>query len=189
MANMLQSKRRLLALIALIGALVAILCIVVISNAELAALANSSARVQRSYDLLQTLYDLNSTLTDTETNQRGFLLTEDPSYLSQYNSAIAQIRLTMVELRRLSSDEPETRSAIDALETLAGGKLADLQESLAHAQAGANHSAVANEVQGKGRFLMEAFRRNSAALEFFLCWLLVFCRWLVAVVCFFCLAV
>jgi signal transduction histidine kinase/ActR/RegA family two-component response regulator len=165
MANMLKSKRRMLALIALIGSLAAILGIGVISNAELSALANSSASVQRSYDLLQTLYDLNSALTDTETNQRGFLLTQDPSYLSQYNNAIAQIRLAMIELRRLSSDDPETRSAIDALETLAGGKLADLHESLFHAQAGANHSAMANEVQGKGRYLMDAFRRNSAALE------------------------
>jgi signal transduction histidine kinase/ActR/RegA family two-component response regulator len=164
-ANMLKSKRRMLALVALIASLAAILGIGVISNAELSALANSSARVQRSYDLLQTLYDLNAALTDTETNQRGFLLTQDPSYLSQYNNAIAQIRLAMIELRRLSSGEPETRTAIDSLEALAGGKLADLQESLLHAQAGANHSAMANEVEGKGKYLMDAFRRNSAALE------------------------
>ena len=72
---MLKSKRRMLALLALTAALAAILGIGVISNAELSALANSSARVQRSYDLLQTLYDLNAALTDTETNQRGFLLT------------------------------------------------------------------------------------------------------------------
>jgi signal transduction histidine kinase/CheY-like chemotaxis protein len=165
MANMLKSKRRMLALVALLVSLAAILGIGVISNAELSALANSSARVQRSYDLLQTLYDLNAALTDTETNQRGFLLTQDPSYLSQYNSAIAQIRLAMIELRRLSSGEPETRTAIDSLEALAGGKLADLQESLLHAQSGSNHSAMANEVQGKGKHLMDAFRRNSAALE------------------------
>ena len=165
MANMLKSKRRMLALIALLGSLATILAIGFISNAELSALANSSARVQRSYDLLQTLYDLNSALTDTETNQRGFLLTQDPSYLSQYNTAIAQIRLAMIELRRLSLDEPETRSAIEALETLAGGKLADLQESLLHARAGSRSTAMANEVQGKGKFLMDAFRRNSAALE------------------------
>jgi signal transduction histidine kinase/ActR/RegA family two-component response regulator len=165
MVNMLNSKRRMLALIALLASLAAILAVGLISNAQLSALANSSARVQRSYDLLQTLYDLNSALTDTETNQRGFLLTQDPTYLSQYNTAIAQIRLTMIELRRLSRDEPETRSAIDALETLAGGKLADLQESLLHAQAGSRGTAMANELQGKGKFLMDAFRRNSTALE------------------------
>ena len=162
---MLKSKRRMLALIALIASLAAILAIGLISNKELSALANSSARVQRSYDLLQTLHDLNAALTDTETNQRGFLLTQDPAYLTQYDDAIAQIRLALIELRRLSTEEPETRMAIDSLEVLAGGKLADLQESLLHARAGARHTAVANEAQGKGKHLMEAFRRNSNALE------------------------
>ncbi len=75
---MLYSKRRMLAFIALIGSLAAILGIGFISNVELSALADSSARVQRSYDLLQTLDDLTGALTDTETNQRGFLLTQDP---------------------------------------------------------------------------------------------------------------
>jgi signal transduction histidine kinase/ActR/RegA family two-component response regulator len=162
---MLKSKRRMLALVALLASLATILAIGLISNAELSALANSSARVQRSYDLLQTLDDLNAALTNTETNQRGFLLTQDPAYLTQYDDAIAQIRLALIELRRLSRDEPETRTAIDSLETLAGGKLADLQESLAHARAGARHSALANEMQGKGKYLMDAFRRNSTALE------------------------
>lgn len=162
---MLKSNRRTLALIALSAALAAILAIGLISNAQLSSLANSSARVQRSYDLLQTLDDLNAALTDTETNQRGFLLTQDPAYLIQYDDAIAQIRLALIELRRLGGDEPETRSAIDSLETLAGGKLADLQESLLHARAGARQTALANEAQGKGKHLMEAFRRNSTALE------------------------
>lgn len=162
---MLKSKRRMLALVALLASLATILAIGLISNAELSALANSSARVQRSYDLLQTLYDLNAALTDTETNQRGFLLTQDPSYLTQYNNATGQIRLAMIELRRLGGDDLETRAAIEALESLAGGKIEDLQESLLHAQAGAQHSAMANEAQGKGKFLMDSFRRNSAALE------------------------
>ena len=162
---MLQSKRRKLAALALAGSLVTILAIGLISNAELAALANSSARVQRSYDLLQTLDDLNSSLTDTETNQRGFLLTQDPAYLVQYDDAIAQIRLAMIELRRLSSDEPETRDAIDHLETLASAKLAALQESVLAAKAGERHIAAAKEARGRGKQLMEAFQRNAAHLE------------------------
>jgi signal transduction histidine kinase/ActR/RegA family two-component response regulator len=162
---MLKSKRRMLAIIALVGSLAAILAIGLISNAELSALANSSARVQRSYDLLQTLDDLNDSLTDTETNQRGFLLTQDPAYLTQYDAAIAQLNLAITELRRLSTDEPATRAAIDHLEVLAGDKLADLQESVMAAKTGARHRAVANEAQGNGKRLMEAFQRNSAGLE------------------------
>jgi signal transduction histidine kinase/ActR/RegA family two-component response regulator len=161
---MLKSKRRMLAILAFAGSLAAILAIGLVSNAELSKLANSSARVQRSYDLLQTLDDLNDALTDTETNQRGFLLTQDPGYLTQYDDAIAQIRLALIELRRLSAAEPEMRDAIDHLETLASSKLADLQESILAAQAGARHTAVANEAAGKGKRLMEAFRTHSAQL-------------------------
>jgi len=162
---MLHSKRRMLAFIAFVGSLGAILGIGFISNVELSALADSSARVQRSYDLLQTLDDLTDALTDTETNQRGFLLTQDPSYLTQYDDAIAQIRLALIELRRLSIDETETRSAIDHLENLASGKLADLQKSILAAQAGSRHTAVANIAAGTGKRLMEAFQRDSAELE------------------------
>jgi signal transduction histidine kinase/ActR/RegA family two-component response regulator len=162
---MLKSTRRMLAIIALTGSLAAILAVGLISNAELSALANSSARVQRSYDLLQTLDDLNASLADTEINQRGFLLTQDPAYLTQYDDAIAQIRLTMTELRRLSHDEPETRSAIDHLETLAGDKLAELQESILAAREVQRHPAVANLAAGRSKRLMEAFQRNSAELE------------------------
>jgi signal transduction histidine kinase/ActR/RegA family two-component response regulator len=162
---MLKSTRRMLAIIALTGSLAAILAVGLISNAELSALANSSARVQRSYDLLQTLDDLNASLADTEINQRGFLLTQDPAYLAQYDAAIAQIRLTMTELRRLSRDEPETRSAIDHLETLAGNKLAELQESILAARDVQRHPSVANLAAGRSKRLMEAFQRNSAELE------------------------
>ena len=67
---------RILWVLAFFCALAAILAIGFVSYTEMSVLANSSARVQRSYDVLQTLHDLNTALTDTETNQRGFLLTQ-----------------------------------------------------------------------------------------------------------------
>jgi CHASE3 domain sensor protein len=120
---MLQSKRRMLAILAFAGVLAAILAIGFVSYSELASLADSSARVQRSYDLLQTLDDLNGALTDTETNQRGFLLTQDPTYLTQYDDAVAQIRLALTELRRLSASDFTTHTAVNHLAQLAGAKL------------------------------------------------------------------
>jgi signal transduction histidine kinase/ActR/RegA family two-component response regulator len=162
---MLQSRRRLLVILAFVGALTCILAIGFVSYAELAALADSSARVQRSYDVLQTLDDLNGALTDTETNQRGFLLTQDPAYLTQYDAAIAQIRLSLTELRRLSLNEPATQNAIGHLAQLAGAKLDELQESIHATQTGQHHQALARVAEGEGKRLMEAFQRDSAELE------------------------
>jgi len=162
---MLHSRRRLLWMVAFGGALACILAIGFISYAELSALTQSSARVQRSYDILQTLDDLNAALTDSETNQRGFLLTQDPAYLTQYDAAIAQIRLALSELRRLSANEPTTQSAVAHLAQLAGAKLDELQESIHATQTGRKRTAVAIIAAGGGRRLMEAFRRDSMELE------------------------
>jgi signal transduction histidine kinase/ActR/RegA family two-component response regulator len=155
----------MLAILAFTGVLGAILAMGFVSHAELATLADSSARAQRLYDLLQTLDDLNGALTDTEANQRGFVLTQDPAYLTQYDAAIAQIRLALTELRRLSANEPSTRNAIEHLAQIASGKLADLQASVLAAQTGKRHPALATVAESKGKRLMETFHRDSAELE------------------------
>ena len=159
-----QSKRRVLAFLALLGVLAAILAIGFISYRELSSVANYSARVERSYELLQTLDDLVHALSDTETNQRGYLLTEDPSYLTLYDGGVAQIKLTLTELHRLSAGEPATRDAVAHLESLAGAKLDELTESIHATQSGEPARALTN-VEGKGRRLMESFRHDAADLE------------------------
>ncbi|HKT72463.1 MAG TPA: CHASE3 domain-containing protein [Steroidobacteraceae bacterium] len=160
-----MTGRRKWWMLAVAGGLACILAIGLVSYSELSSLADSSARVQRSYDVLQTLDDLNGALTDTETNQRGFLLTQDASYLTQYDAAIAQIRLALTELRRLTDGEPSSETAIAHLAQLAGAKLDELQESIHATQAGRRGVALAKVAEGEGKRLMEEFRRDSRELE------------------------
>ena len=61
----LQLRRRPLLILAFSCALLAILAIGFVSYTEMSVLASSSARVQRSYDVLQTLHDLDTALTET----------------------------------------------------------------------------------------------------------------------------
>ncbi len=160
-----QRPRRLLWILAFACALLAILAIGFVSYTETSVLASSSARVQRSYDVLQTLHDLNTALTDTETNQRGFLLTQDATYLDQYDAAIAQIRLALTELRRLTTNEQPTGDAIGRLAQLAGAKLDDMQHSIHAWQRGQRHGALAPLNGVDGRQIMDDFRRNTLELE------------------------
>jgi signal transduction histidine kinase/ActR/RegA family two-component response regulator len=145
--------------------LLAILAIGFVSYTEMTVLANSSARVQHSYDILQTLHDLNTALTDTETNQRGFLLTQDPAYLDRYDGAIAQIRLALTELRRLTDSEPHTGDAIGRLASLAGAKLDEMQNAIHAIQRGEQQGALEQFSAGRGRRIMEDFRRDTQELE------------------------
>lgn len=160
-----QRPRRILWVLAFFLALAAILAIGFVSYTEMTVLANSSARVQRSNDVLQTLHDLNTALTDTETNQRGFLLTEDTSYLDQYDAAIAQIRLALTELRRLGDTEQATGDAVGHLAQLAGAKLDEMQRAIHAIQKGEQHGALAAFTKGPGRQIMEDFRRDTLDLE------------------------
>jgi len=161
----LKLPRKPLWVLAFACALLAILAIGFVSYTEMSVLANSSARVQRSYDVLQTLHDLNTALTDTETNQRGFLLTQDPSYLDQYDAAIAQIRLALTELRRLSQDEQTTQDAVGHLAQLAGAKLDEMQHAIHAIEKGEQNGALAQLANGPGRQIMEDFRRDTLELE------------------------
>jgi signal transduction histidine kinase/CheY-like chemotaxis protein len=160
-----QRPRRTLWILAFFCALAAILAIGFVSYTEMSVLANSSARVQRSYDVLQTLHDLNTALTDTETNQRGYLLTQDTSYLDQYDAAIAQIRLALTELQRLGSNERATGDAVGRLSQLAGAKLDEMQHAIHALQKGEQHGALAAFTKGPGRQIMDDFRRDTMELE------------------------
>jgi signal transduction histidine kinase/ActR/RegA family two-component response regulator len=161
----LLTRRRPLWILAFSCVLLAILAIGFVSYTEMSVLANSSARVQRSYDVLQTLHDLNTALSDTETNQRGYLLTQDESYLAQYDAAIAQIRLALGELHRLTGHEQTTGDAIGHLARLAGAKLDEMQHAIHAIQRGEQHGALEAFSSGPGRRIMDDFRRDTQELE------------------------
>jgi signal transduction histidine kinase/ActR/RegA family two-component response regulator len=158
-----MANRRIFWALAFIVALSAILSIGFVSYTELTTLADSSASVQRSYDVLQTLDDLESALTNSEANQRGFLLTRDAYYLTQYDAAVAQIRLAVSELRRLCAEEPSTAAPVGQLSRLANAQLDDLQTTL-HAQ-GNGRVTLEHMADGAGTRVMGAFRRYSADLD------------------------
>lgn len=158
------ANRRIFWALAFIVALSAILSIGFVSYTELTTLANSSASVQRSYDVLQTLDDLDAAITDSEANQRGFQLTRDPSYLTQYDAAVAQIRLAVSELRRLCANEATTATAVAELSRLATAQLGHLQRTL-HASETGDRATLDHMVEGADAQVMAAFRRFSADLD------------------------
>jgi len=157
-------NRRIFWSLAFLIALSAILSIGFVSYTELSPLADSSASVQRSYDVLQTLDDLDGALTDSEANQRGFLLTRDASYLTQYDAAVAQIRLAVSELRRLCATEPTTAGSIAGLSRLANSQLDELQKTI-HAMESGDRATLEHLTEGAGTQIMTAFRRFSADLD------------------------
>ena len=73
---------------------------------------------------------LQSRVTDLETGQRGFVLTDDPAYLGPYREAEKRLPKDFARLRRLTSDNPRQRARLDELVPLLEKKRKELDATL-----------------------------------------------------------
>ena len=69
-------------------------------------------------------------VSEAETAQRGFLLTQRPEYLEPYVTAVPKIGPKLQRLKDLNTDNPEQRAQVNQLAKLIGEKLAELDASL-----------------------------------------------------------
>src|SRR5437899_6919661 len=102
----------------------------------IAALTLESSAIQA--ELSGVLKDV----TDMETGQRGYLLTEDPSYLQPYTDAKGRIETDFAGLRvGLANRAERERSLESQLESLANSKQAEMERSISLRQQGYRHRA------------------------------------------------
>ncbi|MFY9752336.1 MAG: diguanylate cyclase [Candidatus Acidiferrales bacterium] len=71
--------------------------------------------VRHTHVTIESLDDLSTDLTEAESNQRGFLLTGDNSYLESTNGAMQDIQELMAKLRALTDDNPQQRQRLHEL--------------------------------------------------------------------------
>ncbi len=106
----------------------------------------------------QILYKVYIDLLDAETGQRGYLLTNDKSYLAPYDTAIARLG---ADLRDLSAapdginGEPVETAGLRAL---ADEKLTELRSTIELHDAGRHDQAMEVVNDGVGKAIMERFR-------------------------------
>src|ERR1019366_1446819 len=67
---------------------------------------------------------------DSQTGQRGYIITGDESFLEPYQAAGTAIATTVDELRELTSDNPAQQKRIGQAEPLIAAKLAELKRTI-----------------------------------------------------------
>src|ERR1700680_3300841 len=104
---------------------------------KIAALTLESSMIQE--DISSVLKDL----TDMETGQRGYLLTENPSYLQPYADAKGRIGTEIEQLRAglATRRSDRERSLESQLESLAKSKQAEMERSIGLREQGYRHRA------------------------------------------------
>jgi len=98
-------------------------------------------------------------LTDMETGQRGYLLTEDPAYLQPYTDAKGRIGTHFASLRSgLANRTERERSLESQLESLASSKQAEMEQTISLRQQGYRHRAFMLVDTNQGKDYMDGAR-------------------------------
>jgi len=127
---------------------------------KLAGLTLESSMIQA--DISGVLKDL----TDMETGQRGYLLTEDPSYLQPYTNAKGRMRSDFAGLRvGLAARAERERSLESQLESLANSKQAEMERSISLRQQGYRHRAFILVGSNEGMEYMDRARGLLSSLS------------------------
>jgi CHASE3 domain sensor protein len=105
-------------------------------------------------------------LTDMETGQRGYLLTDNPSYLQPYNDAKGRIESDFSDLRaRFAKRTPTDQSLEPQLETLAKSKQAEMERSVSLRQQGYRLRSFKLVDTNEGEGYMDEVRRIVSSLS------------------------
>ena len=127
---------------------------------KLAELTLESSMIQA--DISGVLKDL----ADMETGQRGYLLTEDPSYLQPYTNAKDRIGTDFAGLRAGLADRAERERSLELqLESLANSKQAEMERSISLRQQGYRHRAFMLVGSNEGMEYMDRARGLVSSLS------------------------
>ena len=114
--------------------------------------------VQRTYEVRRQARELIQSLVDAETGQRGFLLTQDPSYLEPYRNAVTSLDATYRNLLSQLVDNPDAKVRFEALNELIEQKRSEMATTITMASENRLNEALTILRSDTGKALMERIR-------------------------------
>jgi methyl-accepting chemotaxis protein len=129
-------------------------------------LVDAADKVNHTHQVLGEIDRLLSKLQDSETGQRGYLLTSDKKYLEPYTSALAAIPNKLQALQTLTSDNPSQQQRITSeLKPRIAEKLAELAETISLHESGTPEKAMELVKQDRGKRIMDAIRETVSDIQ------------------------
>jgi signal transduction histidine kinase len=144
----------------------ALLVLVAVAMAWLiASSVRQSREVYRAFELQVAASRVFQILQSAETGQRGYLLTDDPTYLAPYDEAVASFETVASRMIGLATDEPAQEVDATVLRDLGRQKMNELGRSVALARAGSRDEAIRLVQTDLGRDLMARIRSTSESIQ------------------------
>jgi signal transduction histidine kinase len=125
---------------------------------------DSIGRVDLAYRVIERLTRVQLQVTESETGQRGYILTGNPALLEPFTTGSVEARLELLRLRRLVRGLPRIEASVDSLTVLVERKLAFMTASVDMAQARDRAAAADLLGGGQGQRLMDDVRDLTESL-------------------------
>jgi CHASE3 domain sensor protein len=148
----------------LIGSVVLLISALLLLGANVSALRNSFAWVQRTDDVLVQLSEVELRLVGNELTVRGFALTDDPVFLTYQKSEQDQMAAAMGKLTALIAEEPSQSNRFAVLRGLVDKRMAHFAYLTSLGPGHAQEVAMAIRDPGK-RAVMRAARAQVIAMR------------------------
>src|SRR6476659_2787247 len=97
---------------------------------QLKTYINYTNAVEHTYKVLVEIQNLDNSLKEAETAQRGFLLTEDSIFLQSYISILNDIGPTFNKLTQLANDNPKQKKNLKELRFIMMKRIEYLREGI-----------------------------------------------------------
>jgi len=110
----------------------------------------ADAWVEHTYEVIAAIDKVTASTEIVEAGERGFLLTNNPRFLGQYEAGIASISQNLAVVQRLTMDNPSEQTRLGVLHGLIQDKLARIAGTMTLARGGNVPAAVDRVRNGKG---------------------------------------
>ncbi len=131
---------------------------------NLQTLLKDNQKIVHSGDVIVALSALLSSAQDAETGQRGYLLTNNESYLAPYNAALESIPGQLNRISNLTSDNAAQQINLAALRPHIYAKLAELKQTIDLNRSQGPQVALSVVTTNRGKTEMDAIRAQIATM-------------------------
>jgi PAS domain S-box-containing protein len=132
---------------------------------QYARFSNATDRVEHTYRVRGAIEDVVTRVVDGETALRGYLITEDESFLRPYDGLATQTMALADSLERLVADNPRQAERATALTALVRARVAEMATVREQQATGGVPLARARMSEGRGRDLMDEVRRLASEMR------------------------
>jgi methyl-accepting chemotaxis protein len=137
----------------------------IVSEISTNTLEDASYWVAHTYEVKEKLAELEKTLVDAETGQRGFIYSGNEEFLEPYNRATNQINNRLNNVAEAVSNIPQQLENLKEIEKLAAEDIEYLTTTIEYKKTGREEELRALVLSGTGRQIMDNIRANIKEME------------------------